>query len=112
MLAVVSLHHGGRILRRFADCCNFFPKGLPAEDLSVLSVVCPLVIPRGLPGEDLSVLLVVCPLVIPRGLPGEDLSVFLVVCPLVVPRGLPGEDLFRLSFTTKCFVVFWDPDTR
>ena len=87
-------------------------RGLPGEDLSVLYVVCPLVIPKGLPGEDLSVLLVVCPLVIPRGLPGEDLSVFLVVCPLVVPRGLPGEDLFRLSFTTKCFAVFWDPDTR
>jgi len=37
---------------------------------------------------------------------------YIVVCPLVVLRGLPGEDLFRLSFTTKCFVVFWDPDIR
>jgi len=82
------------------------------EDLSVLHVACPLDIPRGLPGADLSVLYVACPLDIPRGLPGEDLSVLLVVCPLVIPRGLPGEDLFHPSFTTKCFVVFWDPDIR
>ena len=96
----------------FVVCPLVIPRGLPEEDLSVLLVVCPLVIQRGLPGEDLSVLYVVCPLVIPKGLPGEDLSVLFVVCPLVIPRGLPGEDLFRLSFTTKCFVVFWDPDTR